>query len=123
MPGIAAGKTTFLTVCQRVAPIANDALLYSSGTAIKASSEALIIVGNITIPKVIEPDNMETPKPRNFTKIAKPNKPKTTEGTPARLFTPILITLTSLPFLAYSVKNIAANTPRGAANIIDPRIK
>jgi hypothetical protein len=94
IPGRAVGKTTFLIVCHFVAPKAKEASLKEEGTELIASSDALIITGRMSIPRVSEPESTETPKPKSLTNIASPKSPKTTEGTPARLLMPILIIFT-----------------------------
>ena len=51
-------------------------------------------------------------------KNPKPNTPNTIEGTPARLFTHILIKATVFPCFAYSFKYTAAITPKGSTAIL-----
>ena len=70
-------------------PRARDASLNVGGTDFNASSDAAIIVGRIKKPKVREPDRIEDPNLKYTTKRASPKSPKTTEGTPAKLFIPI----------------------------------
>ena len=85
MPGRAVGRTTFFMVCQCVAPRAREASLKDWGTARMASCEAEMIPGRAMMPSVRLPERMETPKPNALTKTAKPKRPNTTDGTPAKL--------------------------------------
>src|SRR5210317_2100602 len=55
MPEDAAGNTTFVTVCQLVAPRARDASLYDLGTALKLSSVKVIRFGRIIMASTITP--------------------------------------------------------------------
>ena len=61
IPGNAAGITTLEIVSHFVAPRARDASLKLFGTAKSASHVAVIITGKHMIPKVKDPDNIETP--------------------------------------------------------------
>ena len=59
-----------------------------SGTERRLSSAVLMITGRVSTARVRMPDRMLTPMPQKVTKNESPNRPKTTEGTPARLLTP-----------------------------------
>ena len=48
IPGIAAGRQMFLTVCQRVAPRPREASLSDGETARSASWEAMMMIGKMT---------------------------------------------------------------------------
>jgi len=85
-------------------PGASEASRNVWGTALRASSEAPMIVGRIRIPRVSDPERMHEPNCKKTTKSPRPKRPKTMEGTPARQFTPIRMTLTSGPCLAFSVR-------------------
>ena len=56
-------------------------------------------------------------------KNAKPNRPNTIDGTPARVPTHMRKTEATRPFRAYSAKYIAAIIPRGAAISIEPKVR
>jgi ABC-type phosphate transport system permease subunit len=74
------------------------------GTALRASSAAPMIVGRIRMPSVSEPARMLEPNFRKTTKNPRPKSPKTTEGTPARQFTPTRMIRMKSPCFAYSVR-------------------
>ena len=82
-----------------------------------------MIVGRIRNPKVRDPARMLDPNLNMMTKKARPNKPKTTEGTPARQLMPTLINRIILPCLAYSVRYMAEATPRGRPIAIAPSVR
>ena len=62
MPGIAAGKVTFHTTCQRVAPKPSAPARSEEGTARRDSCELMMITGKITSINVNAPAN--TPRPK-----------------------------------------------------------
>ena len=88
-----------------VAPSASDASRSSRGTARSASSVATMTTGSVSTamvsaaqisagwPKTFSPwkNALSMPAPRNWTKKPRPNRPKTIDGTPARLATAIRI--------------------------------
>jgi hypothetical protein len=62
-------------VCHFVVP--NDKLtsLKYFGTALNASRVVVIMTGSVIIPKVSEPDIIDTPNLKNTTKRLSPNRP------------------------------------------------
>ena len=77
-------------------------------------------IGSVSTAKVRIPAIALTPKPQTVTKKAKPNNPKTMEGTPARLATAKVISFLSGPSFAYSFSQTAQATPRGNATAMAP---
>ena len=116
IPGVAAGKTTFLTTSHWDAPKAYAASLYVPGTALIDSREASITIGNIRSDIVKDPANMDLPNPIAYTNTLNPSSPYIIDGTPAKLEIFISIKDVSLFFEAYSSKYIAAPTPIGILN-------
>ena len=104
MPGRALGRTTRAMVCDFVAPSASEASRYVSGTLRSDSSAVPMMTGSVSTARVSTPESMLTPNPQNVTKNESPNKPKTTDGTPARLLTPNLTKLAKALRLAYSLR-------------------
>ena len=123
IPGREAGRTIFLMVCHLVAPRARDASLKDWGMDVNASREAEMIPGSIRMPRVRLPDRMETPNPRYLTNTARPKRPKTTEGTPARLFILILSILVTRLSGVYSVRYMAQASPSGSEKTIAPKVR
>jgi len=91
-------------VCHFETPRASEASRKVAGTALRASSEAPMIVGRMRKPSVSAPERMQEPNCRNTTKSPRPKSPKTMEGTPARQFTPMRMIRTRGPCLAYSLR-------------------
>ncbi len=89
IPERAAGTMTRLIVCQRVAPVARDPSRYSMGTELIASSETLIIVGSVMIPRRIDPASQVCPlgmlnaMRMKVLRTIIPKNPYTTDGMPA----------------------------------------
>ena len=77
----------------------------------------LIIVGSVTITSVIAPAIRLVPSEQNCTKNSSPTRPYIIEGIPARVSVASSIILTSFLFLAYSLRYIAAPTPKGSTII------
>ena len=81
IPGSAVGISTCQIVCQRVAPRATDASSREAGTERSASSEMLITVGRIMIPRINPAANRPNPIPsfnssrRNGTSTVRPRYP------------------------------------------------
>src|SRR5665648_435155 len=113
--GMAAGITTFCTVCHLVAPSAREPSRSPGGTLMSASSDALMITGSTTSINVRDAARRDGPKPAYFTNSASPNSPNTIDGVPARLLIAIFISQTLRFSLAYSFRYMADNTPRGSA--------
>ena len=61
-----------------------------------------MISGKDISAKVNEPAIIESPHPKVLTNRDIPNNPKTTDGTPLRLFVMIRMKRMSFPFVAYS---------------------
>jgi len=57
----------------------------------------------------MEPESRETPK--NLTRKARPKRPKTTDGTPFRQLTAMVMSRLSLTLLEYSCRLMAAPIP------------
>lgn len=77
-------------------------------------------IGSVRTAKVRIPAIALTPKPQTVTKKANPNKPKTMDGTPARLATAKVMSFLSGPSFAYSLSQTAQTIPRGSATAIAP---
>ena len=123
--GSAAGRITVHIALHLPAPSPRAASRYELGTVLRASSQERIIVGRISSASVIEPAKtlLLSETFTVFIKNASPKSPKTIDGTPASVPTHILRKFTTLPFLAYSEKYIAATIPSGAAKIIAPAVR
>jgi hypothetical protein len=102
MPGMAEGITTFLIVCHFVAPRAMLPSRKELGTLLRASWLVRIMVGIFIKPRIMDPDKRDTPK--TVTKKARPKRPKTTEGTPFKQLTAMVIKRLSLWLLEYSCR-------------------
>jgi len=100
MPGMAEGRTTFLMVCHLVAPRAMLPSRKELGTLFKASWQVRMMVGILISPRMMEPDKRDTPK--NRTRKARPKRPKTTDGTPLRQLTAMVISLLNFWLREYS---------------------
>src|SRR3989338_4919312 len=120
MPGKANGKTECLIVCHFVVPSEKLTSLKDRGTALKASLVVVIMTGKVIMPSVREPEMIDTPNLKKITKRLRPNSPYTTEETPARFIMARLIILVKKLSCAYSFKYMAASTPTGSENAIDP---
>jgi len=123
MPGIAVGKTTVRIMYQRVAPRARAPSRNEPGTARRASSAARMRIGNESIANVQAPERSDTPKFSATTNRPTPTSPKTIEGTPASVLTPIRIARTHHPFHAYSESQIADPRANGNATTRDPSVR
>ena len=120
IPGRAAGRTWSRTTCQRVAPRARAALRSEFGTVRRASCEAMTTIGRTRSESVRPPAQSVGPRanrlqPKASRKAARPRRPYTTDGTPARLAMFVWITRFSRPGGAYSSRKTAAPTPIGIA--------
>ena len=115
IPGRAAGSTTRPMVWLLVAPRARLASRQARGTCFKASSVVLMITGSVRTARVRMPESRLTLKPRAVTKNARPKRPNTIEGTPARLATDRRTMSTTGPCLPYSLSHTAQATPKGSA--------
>src|SRR5699024_1986302 len=109
IPGIAAGKTTLRIVCHLFPPKPYEASLTGLGTDLIASWLATIITGTISSDMVKAAANTElltasASIPMPLTNIVSPNKPNTTEGTPAKFEIHTLMKLVKALSLAYSSK-------------------
>ena len=103
-----------------VAPNARLASRQERGTCLRASSVVLMITGRVRTASVRMPESRLTLKPRAVTKKAKPNRPNTIEGTPARLATDRRTISTTGPCLPYSLSHTAQATPKGNAMAMAP---
>ena len=114
-----------IIVCHFPASSPIAASLYGGGTALMASSEDLIMVGRIKRASVKEPARtlLDSETPMVLRKNARPNRPNTILGTPAKVLIQIRIRLIIFPSRAYSQRYIAAMTPNGRANSIAPIVK
>ena len=122
IPGSAWGNMIRQIVCQRVAPKETLTTRNSLGTDRKASSQVLMMTGNVMIERVREADRMLVPNFRNRTNKPNPKRPYTTEGIPARLMIAIRITLVQRLSGAYSAMYIPAAIPKGTENIAVPMV-
>ncbi len=93
IPDSPEGIKTLTRVCQRLAPRAREASLYVWGTALKASSERLIMVGRDMTARRIAPfrafSPLEIPNTFEISGLTRtiPKNPTTTDGMPARIST------------------------------------
>src|SRR3990172_9230296 len=113
MPLIELGSTIVRMVCQRLAPMFQQASRNVMGTLARASLVLLMMTGNVMIASVQEAANTDSPMPANITKAPTPNSACTMLGTPARLTTARLTTRVNQLSPAYSFKYTPANTPIG----------
>ena len=120
IPEAAAGRTTRRIVCERAAPRPKDASRSDCGTALRASSVVLIIVGRIIKARQIIPASRLIPHPRKSTRNANPNTPKTIEGVPESRSMPVRRREVMREFPAYSFRYTAAPIPIGRAIRIAP---
>ena len=91
--------------------------------ASKDSLVEVIITGRHIIPKVREPDTIETSNPKNITKRAIPKSPYIILGIPARLMMVRFIILVRRLSFAYSTRYIPVNIPNGTETTIVPIVK
>ena len=97
-----------------LAPIAKAASLILGGTAFKEARAAIIIVGSVIKDKVIPPTKgVDLGKLNTANKTPKPKRPKTIDGTAAKLFILTSIKSVNLFLGANSSKYIAAKTAMG----------
>src|SRR6476659_3511948 len=115
MPLIELGSTIVRIVCQRLAPMFQQASRKAMGTLARASFVLLMITGNVMTASVHDAASTDLPMPANITKAPTPNSACTMLGTPARLSTARLTTRVNQLSPAYSFKYTPANTPMGAA--------
>jgi hypothetical protein len=123
IPEIEFGSTILRMVCHFVPPRETLTTRNDWGTALKASSDVLMITGSVMIARVREAARMLVPSLKNNTKMPRPNRPYTIEGIPARLIIAIRIALVQRLSLAYSDRYIAAATPSGHTNIVVSNVR
>ena len=87
MPLIELGSTIVRIVCQRLAPMFQQASRNVIGTLARASFVLLMITGRVMIASVHEAASTDSPMPANITNAPTPNSACTMLGTPARLTT------------------------------------
>ena len=104
MPLIEFGSTTFRIVCQRVAPMFQQASRNACGTACSDSRVETITTGRVMIARVRLAARMLVPKSKKRTKAPTPKSACTIEGTPARLMIARLMTRVSQLSGAYSLR-------------------
>jgi len=86
MPGIAKGKTWWVIVCTLDAPMPSAASRIDGGTDFIAARLEIIMVGNVIKVNTKPPTKgTDLGKPKKLMNIAKPSKPKITDGTAAKL--------------------------------------
>ena len=104
MPLTAFGSTTRRMVCQRVAPMFQQASRKAKGTACRDSRVATMTTGRVMMARVMLAARMLVPKPKKMTKAPTPKRAWTMEGTPARLMMARLITRVNQLSGAYSLR-------------------
>ncbi len=83
---MASGRTWCVTVWMREAPMPSAACRIDGGTDFRAARLAMIMVGSVISASTIPPTTgADRGSPKKLRKTARPNKPKTIEGTAARL--------------------------------------
>ena len=91
MPLIELGSTIVRIVCQRVAPMFQQASRNDIGTTASASRVLVMITGSVITASVQEAASSDRPMPANSTNAPTPNSACTMLGTPARFTTARLI--------------------------------
>ena len=91
-------------VCHLVAPSASEPSRKPRGTARSDSSLAVMITGRTMKASVNQPAMREMFQPSPMTKMPTPKRPKTMEGTPARLMMASRIALIIGPCRLYSLR-------------------
>ena len=104
MPLIAFGSTIVRIVCQRLAPMFQQASRKDCGTAASASRVLAMMTGRVMIARVQDAASTERPIPANSTKAPTPKSACTMLGTPARLTTARLTKRVSQLSPAYSFR-------------------
>ncbi len=95
MPGMASGNTWWNTACIFEAPTPSAAERIEGGTAFSAERVAMMIVGSVISVSTSPPTSAaERGRPRKPMNSATPSRPKTIDGTAARLL--ILTSMTSV---------------------------
>ena len=85
MPLIELGRTMVRIVCQRLAPMFQQASRNACGTAASASRVLVMITGNVMMASVQEAAITERPNPANSTKAPTPKSACTMLGTPGQV--------------------------------------
>jgi hypothetical protein len=104
MPVIEFGSTTLRMVCQRVAPMFQQASRNASGTDCSDSRVATMTTGMVITASVMLAARMLVPNLKKMTKAPSPNRACTIDGTPARLMIARLITRVNQLSPAYSLR-------------------
>jgi hypothetical protein len=127
MPEPAAGITTLVRVCHRLAPSARDASRKLRGTKLNASSARLATVGVAMMPRISDAVKALSPEgtPRRFwmkgATMIMPKKPKMMDGIPARISIRGFSTA-RCDADASSWRNRAVPTPTGTHTTMAPRV-
>jgi hypothetical protein len=104
MPVIEFGRTTRRIVCQRVAPMFQQASRKACGTACSDSRVATMTTGMVITASVRLAARMLVPNSKKRTKAPSPNRAWTIDGTPARLMIARLIVRVNQLSPAYSLR-------------------
>src|SRR6056297_3850677 len=115
MPGAAAGSTWLRVVSHLVAPTPNAPSRTLYGTARSDSEAVMITMGNTSADNARPPAQTVRPRPKNWTNRARPSRPYTIDGTPARLRTLRRVNAARRDLPAYSSRYTAHATPSGMA--------
>ena len=114
IPGIARGSVKLKIVWILLDPRPIDASSIDGGTDLIAEREAITIVGRVIKPSVKPPTReADRGKSKKFRNIAKPSKPKTMEGTAARLLILVSIRSENLFLDASFSRYTAVSIPSG----------
>ena len=112
--GIASGNRKCETTCTSEAPTARAASLIEGGIPFSAARVVMMIVGRVIRARVRPPTTgAERGRCMTFRKTASPSRPKTIEGTAARLLMLTSMMSTHRRFGANSSRKTAAPTPVG----------
>jgi hypothetical protein len=104
MPLIELGSTIVRMVCQRLAPMFQQASRKFRGTLCSASLVLVMITGKVITASVRDAANTDSPRSANITNAPTPNKAWTMLGTPARFTTARLMTRVNQLSRAYSLR-------------------
>src|SRR2546426_10194561 len=104
MPLIEFGSTMVRIVCQRLAPMFQQASRNDRGTAESASRVLVMMTGSVITASVDDAARTERPIPADSTNAPTPNSACTILGTPARLTTARLTARVNQLLPAYSFK-------------------